>query len=337
MASLIGGLQSSANPGRNMAPGWGVIRRRPRPVTPRAATPPPIYAPPHYPQPGGTNPVGPAPVPNSTAGWAPAYDPNVHYWGATHPGGPSMGAHNVPATPEPGGGLPQPHGTAVGAAPPVASILSFDQWLATNPQWVQQAAASTNARNQLFGQSGFYQDAKGDLHADPSASPDSAYAQLGLGREQQIGHAAQNAANHGSLFSGGALMGVTNATEAYNAGVARAKNSLLGSLGKVTQSDLDAKLALNPDYKAVVDATKTSNPNDVYKQFQALKPDQAIASIDKYLSAYGKYLTPEQMASFHHLRAVQQNVWNHQQIGIRHTAEVKAAHARHQHWHPGPR
>lgn len=275
---LTGGLQSALNPGKNIAPGATAIRKSTAgiaqiPRGPRPAAPPPM--------PGRLKPIAP----------------------------PNRVTPLVPIRPV----VAPPVGVA-GALPagPAASLLQFDQWLATQPLWIQQQAADVDQQNSLMAGYGFYKDATGHLVADPKAAQDSVIAQEDLHRQQGIGHTAQAGSNHGNLFSGASLLGVQNADDAYRVGAAKALRDLTEKTGAITQHELDTKVGLAPGYTDAVGATKIASPESVLAGFAANKnPANAMAGIDQYLKAYGKFLTPAQMTAFAHARAIQANIQAH--------------------------
>jgi hypothetical protein len=292
MTSLIGGLQVSTNPGRNMTPGV-LTPRRTRvnlPMYPRFAGRPNGSRPAQTP---GINPNGPSRPPAKNT--APA---------AT---GPYM----------PVGGV------AAHYAAPGSSILSFDQWLASQPTYILQHAHDVDAQNQLLAGYGFYKDKTGHLVADPKAAQDSIIAGLDLGRQQGIGRTAQRGANAGNLFSGATLLGTQQANDAYRTGASKALGDLTGKLGDIDQKEIDTKLGLQPDYTDMVGNTKTQKPEDVLKKLHGeANSANAIASIDAYLKSYSKYLTPAQIKAFQNERARHANIAQHRT----HHAEVMAQH-----------
>jgi len=277
--SLIGGLQSSTNPGVNMTPAVRLYRPTRKGLSIVKAAPP-------KPTTGKREP------------------------GIAHPQ-PTPATPGVPAVP-PAPFVP-PGGHATGFAAPGASLLTFDQWIAGQPGYIAQHAHDVDARNQLLATYGFYQDANGKLIADPKAAQDSLIANLDLRRQQGIGQTAQVGANRGNLFSGASLIGVQGANDAYRTGAAKALSDLTGKVGDIDQKEIDTKLGLQPDYTDYVGNTKTAKPEDALAKTHAMGAADAVASIDKYVKAYAKYLTPAQLKAFQQERARQVNIYNHQQ------------------------
>jgi hypothetical protein len=305
MASLIGGLQSAMNPGGNMTPGYRRVRssRMNRPLGPHTAS---AWHHPWHP--------GPTSTPQGPYNHGPfGYHPPA----ATTASGP----------PAPTGPYTPPGGHA-GALPSPATILTFDQWLASNPQWIAQSGLDANSRNQQMASYGFYRDAAGHLVGDPKAAQDSLYASLGQQHSQAEGHVAQAGANHGNLFSGATLLGVQNASDAYKRGVGKAMADLTGNLGKIDQGELDLKQTLSPDYQDFVANTPSPvKPEDFLKTVQGMGTDlqgnaNAVSTIDAYLKKYGSTLTPAQRSALQHERDVQVNAYQHR----KHHADIMRTH-----------
>ena len=251
IGSLLGGLQSSRNPGVNMTPGVKTFRRSRLGIPLRATRPIPAGARPAVAPRLGVrfNPLGP--------GGLKAGHP---IGGAAGMGVPPLGPGGMTA----GTPVPRPLPTPPVTTPPVAPpgsvpLLTFDQWLATQPLWVQQQATNVAAGNSLMSGYGFYKDASGNLVADPNASPDSVIAQEDLQRQRGISRTAQTGANRGNLFSGASLIGVQNADDAYRQGAARALRDLTEKTGAITQSELDTKIGLGGAYTDYVGATNATN------------------------------------------------------------------------------
>lgn len=281
LGTILGGLQSRNNPGRNMTPAASPYRYT-GPTSWAGRTPPTsIYA--------GIAPVGLGGYRGSTAGVAamsnaPTASPVATPVGPPKPPPPVA----IPALPP----------------PPTASLMSFDQWLGNNEQWSQQNAASVANRNRLMANYGWVRDANGKLVKDTTAAPDSILASLDLGLGQRKQQAAQQGSNRGALFSGGMVNEVDKATQAYEAGVAKAEQSLIDGLGAVDQQDLDTKLELDDDYDADIANTQVQNPANTIASFAGMKPDVGIASIDAYIAKYGKYLKPNELAEFKRQRDI---------------------------------
>lgn len=296
LGSLLGGLQSAKNPGVNMTAGL-------RPYRPSRVGVPQLHTGAWTGRPG-TAMAGVIGGVRTTAMAAPPTDPS-RTTGATqftggHPPAPTNTLGRLaPVTP--------PGGVAGALAPPPgASLLQFDQWLASQPLWVQQQASDVAARNSLLSGYGFYNDPAGHLVADPHAAQDSVIAQEDLRRQRGIGHTAQMGANHGNLFSGASLLGVQNADDAYRTGAAKALQDLTGKMGDITQRELDTKISMSPGYNDYVGATQTADPSVALQGFKANKNSaNVVAGIDAYLKAYAKYLTPSQAAAFAAERARQ--------------------------------
>jgi hypothetical protein len=183
-------------------------------------------------------------------------------------------------------------------AGPIGSLMTFDQWLGANGTWLQQQGQSNAARSSLQANYGWVRDAAGNLHPDTNAAPDSILG--GLDRQVSVrkNQSAQQAANRGSLFSGGTINEVDKATEAYNQGVAKAQGSLIDKLGAVDQNDIQTKISLDPQYEDDVGQTKITSPTDALTAFKAMKPGVGVAGIDAYLKKYGEFLTPAERAAF---------------------------------------
>lgn len=268
--SLIGGLQSATNPGRNMAStGYRPrLPRRPRRIGGALG--------------GNRPPTGGGGRPNNPTGGNP---------------------QGTPVS-------PQPHGTAPALPPaPVSSLLSFADWLKTNPIWTAQAASSAAQRNNLMASYGWEMGPDGKLRQATNAAPDSILAGLGNDLSVTKSRGAQRAANAGTLFSGGTINEVDKATQAYERGVAAAQTSLIGKLGGIDSQDIATQLDLQPNYDEMVQNTKVRDPGDVVKEYSTLKPDVGIAAIDQYLKAYEKFLTPQQAHDFHLLRDQLYKTW----------------------------
>lgn len=245
MGSLLGGLQSAKNPGVNMTPGavtprpsrLGVPLLQSRLVKPVSYTGVPLSL-------GGLR--------GSTVGLQHLTNPATVPVGGGHAITPGGSRPTMPTLPGRGTTPPGP------AAPAGPSLLSFDQWLASQPLWIQQQANDVNTTNSLMAGYGFYKDAEGKFHDDPAANPDSVIAQEDLRRQQGIGRTAQQGANHGNLFSGASLIGVQNANDAYRQGAAKALRELEGKIGDITQHELDTKIGMGTDYTDYVGNTKAA-------------------------------------------------------------------------------